>query len=73
MFLLPLSQKYQKLTLGVGRVLGIKVVRVVVFKLKCHFQQYFSYISEVSFIGEGNRKTWRQPPTCRKSLTNFIT
>jgi len=49
--------------------LGIKVVRVVVFKLK----QYFSYISEVSFIGGGNRKTWRQPPTCWKSLTNFIT
>jgi len=24
----------------------------------------------VSFIGGGNR---REPPTCRKSLTNFIT
>jgi len=22
----------------------------------------------VSFIGGGNRSTWRQPPTCRKSL-----
>jgi hypothetical protein len=21
-----------------------------------------------SFIGEGNRSTWRKPPTCRKSL-----
>jgi len=27
----------------------------------------------VSFIGGGNRSTWRKPPTCRKSLTNFIT
>jgi hypothetical protein len=32
-----------------------------------HFKQYFNYIS---FIGGGNR---RKPPTCRKSLTNFIT
>jgi len=29
-----------------------------------HFQQYFSYIAAVSFIGGGNR---------RKPLTNFIT
>ena len=33
-----------------------------------HFKQYFSYIVAVSFIG-GNRRT---PPTCRKSLLNFI-
>jgi hypothetical protein len=38
-----------------------------------HFQQYFSYIVAVSFIGGGNRRTRRKPPTCRKSLTNFIT
>ena len=25
-----------------------------------------------SFIGGGNQSTWRKPPTCRKSLTNFI-
>jgi hypothetical protein len=29
-----------------------------------HFQQYFSYIVAVSFIGEGNRSTQRKPPTC---------
>jgi len=23
-------------------------------------------------IDGGNRRTWRKPPTCRKSLTNFI-
>jgi len=37
-----------------------------------HFQQYFSYIVTVSFIGGGNRTTRRKPPTCRKPLTNFI-
>jgi len=26
-----------------------------------------------SFIGGGNRSTRRKPPTCRQSLTNFIT
>jgi hypothetical protein len=37
------------------------------------FQQYISYIMAVSFIGGGNWSTRRKPPTCRKSLTNFIT
>ena len=45
-------------------------VRVMVFKR--HFQQYLSYIVAVSFIGGGNRSTRRTPPTCLKSLTNFI-
>ena len=27
----------------------------------------------VSFIGGGNMSTRRKPPTCRKSLTKFIT
>ena len=31
------------------------------------------YIVAVSFIGGGNRNTQRKPPTCHKSLTNFIT
>jgi len=37
-----------------------------------HFQQYFSYMEAVRFIGGGNRRTRRKPPICRKSLTNFI-
>ena len=41
--------------------------------LQRHFQQYFSYIVAVSFIGRENRSTRRKPLTCRKSLTNFIT
>jgi len=41
------------------------------FRVLCLlFQQYSSYIVAVSFIGGGNR---RKPPTCSKSLTNFIT
>jgi hypothetical protein len=35
------------------------------------FQQYFSYIMSVSFIGGGNRSTWRKQPTCRKAPTNL--
>jgi hypothetical protein len=31
------------------------------------------YIVAVSFIGGGNQSTQRKPPTCRKSLTNFMT
>ena len=36
-------------------------------------QHYFSYIVAVNFIGGGNRRAQRKPPTCRKSLTNIIT
>jgi len=35
------------------------------------FQQYFSYIVAVCFIGGGNWRTQRKPQTCRKSLTNL--
>jgi hypothetical protein len=46
-------------------------VMVMVFNTTM-FQQYFSYIVAVSFIGGGNRSTWRKPTTCHKSLPNFI-
>jgi hypothetical protein len=36
-----------------------------------HFQQYFSYILAVSFIGGGNWRTWKKTPICRKSLADF--
>jgi len=53
---------------------NITRMRVCLFDgVKRHFQQYFSYIVTVSFIGGGNWRTRRKPPTCRKSLTNFIT
>ena len=36
------------------------------------FQQYFTYIMVVSFIGGGNRSTWRKLPIYCKSLAKFI-
>ena len=36
------------------------------------FSTIFQYIMAVSFICGGNRSTQNKPPTCRKSLTNFI-
>ena len=44
---------------------------VVEYISQYNFQQFFSYIVAVSFIGGGNRSTRRKPLTCRKSLTNF--
>jgi hypothetical protein len=35
--------------------------------------QHYSYIVAVMFIVGENWSTGRNPPTCRKSLTNFIT
>jgi hypothetical protein len=57
----------------VERVRQIKWQNVMLMLSLCHLKQYFSYIVAVSFIGGGNRSTRRKPPTCRKSLTNFIT
>ena len=52
-------------------MLGTAIAHVCLFdSVQRHFQQYFSYIVVVSFIGEGNR---RKPPTCHKSLTKTIT
>ena len=45
----------------------------LVYGVERLFQQYLSYIATVSFNGGGNLSTQRKPPTCRKSLTNFIT
>jgi len=42
--------KFEKELLKYGWVYGVE----------CHFQQYFSYIVAVSFIGEGNRSTRRK-------------
>ena len=40
-------------------------VRILVFNTT------FSHIVAVSFIGGGNRKIQKTPPTCSKSLTNL--
>ena len=41
------------------------------FGVERHFQQYFSYIVVVSFIGGENWSTWRKPPSYRNSPTNW--
>jgi hypothetical protein len=38
----------------------------ILFIINRHFQQYFSYIVAISFIGGGSRSTRRKRPTCRK-------
>jgi hypothetical protein len=45
---------------------GVRVVTHV------HFQQYFSYIVTVSFIGEGNQSTGIKPPNCRLQVTDKL-
>ena len=54
---------------------NLKVIQMWegVYGVLRQFQQYVSSIVMVSFIGGGNRSTWRKPPTCHSSLTNFIT
>jgi hypothetical protein len=66
--LLVMGRGYNFATCLEGALVSYKVgVRVIVFNAT------FSCIVEVSFIDGGNRGTQRKPPTCRKSLTNFIT
>jgi hypothetical protein len=40
----------------------------LVYGVERHFEQYFSNIMTVSFIGGGNQSTWIKPLTCRKLL-----
>jgi hypothetical protein len=37
-----------------------------------HFQQYFSYIVAVSFIGGGNLSTWRKLSVLHNCNTHFL-
>ena len=43
----------------------------LVYGAEHHFQQYFSYILTVSFIGGGTWNIRRKPLTCHKSLTKL--
>jgi hypothetical protein len=54
--------------MSVGRGLRIRVLMI-----NATFNNILVISLAVSFIGGGNRSTWRKPPTCLKSLTNFIT
>jgi hypothetical protein len=52
---------------------GGNLVRLV-YGVQRHFQQYFSYIVEVSFIGVVNRSTRirRKPRTCRSQVNDEL-
>ena len=53
-------------------IFSYSMLGVVVFH--ANFQQYFSYIEVVIFIGGGNCSTWRKPVTCAfKPPAKFIT
>ena len=52
---------------------SITIQNIQGYGVQRYFQQYFSYIMAVSFIGGGNRSTRRKPPTYRTSPINFIT
>ena len=43
----------------------VRLLILVFYSVERHFQQYFSYIVAVSFIGGGNRSTRGKPPACR--------
>ena len=50
----------------------IKLIDLVWFYgILRHFQQYFSYIMVVSFIGEGNRSTWKENPNLSQITDKF--
>ena len=65
---LPVCSKMYSLT----SICSYSMLGVVMFH--ANFQQYFSYIVVVIFIGGGNCSTWRKPVTCAfKSPAKFIT
>jgi len=49
-----------------------KLIGWLVYGVKSHFQQYFSYIVAVSFIGGGNRRTRRKPPQVTDKLYHIM-
>ena len=51
----------------------VVVILLEVMVFNATFNNNFSYIVAISFIGGGNPSTWRKPPTCCKPQTNAIT
>jgi hypothetical protein len=50
----------------------IKRDKGLTYGVKHHFQQYFSYILAVSFIGEGNQRSRTKPPTCKEINASLL-
>jgi hypothetical protein len=58
-----------KAHMGIGLAKRLMDAADLIYCVKCHFQQYFSYIMATSFSGGRSR---REPPTMGKQLVNFI-
>jgi hypothetical protein len=54
------------------KYLFIKRDKGLTYGVKHHFQQYFSYIVAVSFIGEGNQRSRTKPPTCKEINASLL-
>jgi len=51
----------------------ISYLDFLIFGVKRHFQQYFSYIMATSCSGGRSQSTQREPPTIGKQQVHFIT
>jgi hypothetical protein len=60
-----MSLKLSLMNIHISIFINIENIGLGLWCYKHHFQQYFSYIMAVSFIGEGNRSTRKndRPPT----------
>jgi hypothetical protein len=56
-----------------SKPVNITLQKSMVYGVKHHFQQYFSYIMATGFSGGRSRSIRREPPTMGKQLVNFIT
>jgi hypothetical protein len=55
------------------KISGMFIVTDTKYLFFCPYPTPHTFIVSVGFIGGGNWRTRRKPPTCRKSLTNIIT
>ena len=69
--LLSIKDRFVCLMVFNNSIQSVWLVGFMVFNATLNTISAISW--RVSFIGGGNRSTRRKPPTCRKSLTNFIT
>jgi len=68
----PERSSTDKCTISSPPLIQVQSIRYRVLVFNATFNIFFSYFVAVSFIGGGNQSTRRKPPTCCKSLTNFI-
>ena len=68
------AQTFQINTILMNEIIGTsRLVWFMVLNASFNNISVDSYIVAVCFIGGRNRSIRKKPPTCRKSLANFIT